>query len=501
MTKRIVRLTAFACTLALLMCLVPLTPPPSIASATTLPAKAQLNVPYMSQHYNIPIGFSPSRACGITSAAMLFAYYGRIAPFTITGADGNPTDYGWYMTRAYRYKSPYHDVMWKYFANQEHRPGLQGWGAWGFIWRNGTDKTIADVIPFLNAHDISAQFIRQPSESYAKTLVMQEIAAGRPLMANTEIIGGHYVVIYGYDNTGEQFKYLVNDPWNGRKAYTYEELMVSQMYRGLILTAPANGFTARVPYSPGMGAAKSYVKPLRGSAAAPSTLYTYQLPLVVPEKVTPTVMVYIDGKPHKMQLVEGTTYTGTYQYKTTLEAGNHNYYFVVTTPRYTVWFPPDSGVWGQSQALSQFNGPFIEGAKQTTGTTLELQVMNDKYLINGVPNFMDMPPIIKSGRTLLPISHVVKALGGNTVWDKEKQKVTITMEGTKSATTVELWIGKNYAMVNGVKKPIDLSSPNVVPIIVNSRTMVPLRFVVETLGAAITWNDSAKVITITYQKQ
>jgi len=29
------------------------------------------------------------------------------------------------------------------------------------------------------------------------------------------------VVIYGYDNTGEQFKYLVNDPWNGRKAYTY----------------------------------------------------------------------------------------------------------------------------------------------------------------------------------------------------------------------------------------------------------------------------------------
>jgi len=75
-------------------------------AATTLPAKAQLNVPYMSQHYNIPIGFSPSRACGITSAAMLFAYYGRIAPFTITGADENPTDYGWYMTRAYRYNHP-----------------------------------------------------------------------------------------------------------------------------------------------------------------------------------------------------------------------------------------------------------------------------------------------------------------------------------------------------------------------------------------------------------
>ena len=71
MTKHIVRLTALACTLALVMCLVPWMPPSS-AAAATLPAKAQLNVPYMSQHYNIPIGFSPSRACGITSAAMLF---------------------------------------------------------------------------------------------------------------------------------------------------------------------------------------------------------------------------------------------------------------------------------------------------------------------------------------------------------------------------------------------------------------------------------------------
>lgn len=488
------------CCLLVLLFLLSTLPMQGITAAT-LPAKAQLNVPFLSQHYNIPVGFSPSRACGITSAAMIFAYYGRIAPYSITGANGKPTDYGWYMTRAYRYKSPYHDVMWKYFANQEHRPGLQGWGAWGFIWRNGTDKTVADVIPFLNAHDISAQFIKQPSKSYAQQLVMQEIAAGRPLMANTEIIGGHYVVIYGYDNTGEQFKYLVNDPWNGRKAYTYEELMISQTYRGLILTSPAKGFTARVPYSPGMAADKSFVKPLQGSTASPSTLYTYQLPLVIPEKVTPTVMVYIDGRPHKMELVEGSAYTGTYQYKTTLEAGNHNYYFVVTTPRYTVWFPPDAGVWGQSQALAQFNGPFISDGKQTTATTLQLQVMNDKYLINGVPNFMDMPPIIKSGRTLLPISHVVRALGGNADWDKDKQKVTITVQGTRSATTVELWIGKNYAMVNGVKKPIDPNSTDVVPIIVSSRTMIPLRFVVENLGATVKWDDSAKVITIKYQSR
>jgi len=74
------------------------------------------------------------------------------------------------------------------------------------------------------------------------------------------------------------------------------------------------------------------------------------------------------------------------------------------------------------------------------------------------------------------------------------------MEGTKSATTVELWIGKNYAMVNVLKNPLTLAA-----LTWCHHRKQPhhdsLRFVVETLGAAITWNDSAKVITITYHKQ
>jgi len=46
---------------------------------------------------------------------------------------------------------------------------------------------------------------------------------------------------------------------------------------------------------------------------------------------------------------------------------------------------------------------------------------------------------------------------------------------------------------------IDPSNPNVVPEITNSRTMVPLRFVAESLGCEVEWLPDTKSIRITYQ--
>jgi minor extracellular serine protease Vpr len=39
----------------------------------------------------------------------------------------------------------------------------------------------------------------------------------------------------------------------------------------------------------------------------------------------------------------------------------------------------------------------------------------------------------------------------------------------------------------------------VVPEIINSRTMLPLRFVSENLGCSVLWEDATKTITITYE--
>ncbi|MGC8691233.1 MAG: stalk domain-containing protein [Caldisericum sp.] len=107
---------------------------------------------------------------------------------------------------------------------------------------------------------------------------------------------------------------------------------------------------------------------------------------------------------------------------------------------------------------------------------------------------LDSPPVIVEGRTLVPIRPIVEKFGGSVAWDSVERKVTITL-GDK---TLELWIGKNTAKVNGTTVPIDSSNTKVVPQIISGRTMLPVRFVSEQLGAKVEWDGTLRKITITY---
>jgi hypothetical protein len=123
-----------------------------------------------------------------------------------------------------------------------------------------------------------------------------------------------------------------------------------------------------------------------------------------------------------------------------------------------------------------------------------LQIGKSTFTVNGISNTLDSPPVIKNSRTLLPIRAIIESLGGTVGWDATAKKVTINLGNN----TIELWIGKNTAKVNGVNTPIDSTNNKVVPEIINSRTMLPLRFVTENLGATVNWDGTTQTITITY---
>jgi len=112
---------------------------------------------------------------------------------------------------------------------------------------------------------------------------------------------------------------------------------------------------------------------------------------------------------------------------------------------------------------------------------IELQIGNPVFKLNNQALLLDSPPVIKNDRTLLPIRAVVEAMGGQVNWNAEERRVDIEYRGK----TVTLWIGKNTAKVNGKEVMIDPSNPNVVPEIINGRTMLPLRFVAESLGCQL----------------
>jgi len=135
----------------------------------------------------------------------------------------------------------------------------------------------------------------------------------------------------------------------------------------------------------------------------------------------------------------------------------------------------------------------IEVNFKRVDTVLVLRI-NDPTMIKNEETKIDLdsPPVIKNSRTLLPMRAVAEALGAQVNWNEAARKVTITSTGT----SIEMWIGKNLAYTNGKQVLIDPQNKNVVPEIINGRTMVPVRFVAESLGATVSWDEKTKTITI-----
>jgi hypothetical protein len=73
-------------------------------------------------------------------------------------------------------------------------------------------------------------------------------------------------------------------------------------------------------------------------------------------------------------------------------------------------------------------------------------------------------------------------------------KVTVIPKGSKSAgeKTIVMKLGSNIASVDGRTVKMDAA-----PVAINGRTLVPIRFIAEALGAAVDWNAKKKTATIT----
>jgi len=112
--------------------------------------------------------------------------------------------------------------------------------------------------------------------------------------------------------------------------------------------------------------------------------------------------------------------------------------------------------------------------------------------VNGASYTLDVPATIIENRTYVPLRFVAEQLGCDVNYRDSDKKVTIINGENK----IELWIGKNIATVNGKLVPIDSANSKVVPVIQNGRTLVPIRFISESLGFYVDYNSSKKLVTI-----
>ena len=98
-------------------------------------------------------------------------------------------------------------------------------------------------------------------------------------------------------------------------------------------------------------------------------------------------------------------------------------------------------------------------------------------------------PFIDGGRTMVPVRIAMESFGCDVLWDGAERSVTVTMEGTETA--VKLFIGSNSVLINGVESYSDTA-----PRIVNNRTYLPIRFVLEAFGAGVVWSGVERTIYV-----
>ncbi|GIO39566.1 hypothetical protein J41TS12_44270 [Paenibacillus antibioticophila] len=107
--------------------------------------------------------------------------------------------------------------------------------------------------------------------------------------------------------------------------------------------------------------------------------------------------------------------------------------------------------------------------------------------IDGARLSTDQAPVAVQGRVLLPLRAIFEGLGSTVDWNQSKQTVT----ATKGNTTVVLKMKSKTATINNQTVALDVPAQAI-----GSRTMVPVRFVSEALGATVNWNSSARSVTI-----
>ena len=147
---------------------------------------------------------------------------------------------------------------------------------------------------------------------------------------------------------------------------------------------------------------------------------------------------------------------------------------------------------------SKLTKPFDFSAELTANSTLYakwkenneiiLTIGSRKISVFGREIKNDVAPKIVNDRTMLPIRIVAESLGGTVTWNGELQRVTIQ----KGADVILITIGADTAYVNGTAVKLDAAA-----FVENGRTYLPLRFVSETLGAQVAWNEAEKTVTIT----
>ena len=98
----------------------------------------------------------------------------------------------------------------------------------------------------------------------------------------------------------------------------------------------------------------------------------------------------------------------------------------------------------------------------------------------------DVAPIIKDGRTMLPVRFVAESLGATVEWNSDARYIRIA---GADGNIIDMRVDEEGSFANGYYQKLDVA-----PFVQNNRTYTPVRFIAESLGAEVYWNQATQEV-------
>lgn len=110
-----------------------------------------------------------------------------------------------------------------------------------------------------------------------------------------------------------------------------------------------------------------------------------------------------------------------------------------------------------------------------------------KVSIDGKYVDFDVKPQLINDRTMVPLRAVFEALGAKVNWNND----TETVFAIKDNTMVTTSIGSTKIYINNTEREMDIA-----PILMGDRTLVPIRFIAESFGYNVEWDENTSTVLI-----
>lgn len=111
----------------------------------------------------------------------------------------------------------------------------------------------------------------------------------------------------------------------------------------------------------------------------------------------------------------------------------------------------------------------------------------NRVMVNSKLLELDVVPTIINGRMLVPLRAIFEELGAQVKWEEKTRTVT----GTKDSVKVVLQIDNSIALINDRETTLEVPAT-----IIDGRTLVPVRFIAESLGADVSWDENTRTAIV-----